>query len=153
MQVTSDKTRPRADSVERTLEVVGDAWTFRVLREAFFGAHRFDEFRRGTGASPNILTDRLKKLVAHGIFEKVRYSDHANRFEYRLTEMGIDLYPLIVLMLQWGDRWLDDGKGPPLTLVHEACGNDLQAELVCAQCDGVVDARAVSWVNNRPGED
>lgn len=149
MQVTSERPRPDADSVERTLEVVGDAWTFRVLREAFFGVRRFDAFRENTGAAPNVLTDRLKKLVHHGVFEKKLYSAHRTRFEYRLTERGLDLYPIVVMMMRWGDRWLDDGGGPPLTLIHERCGSRLEPALRCGACEEPIDARQMSWRGRR----
>ena len=131
--------------MERTLDIIGDAWTFRILREAFFGARRFDAFKQHTGAAPNILTDRLKKLVRNGIFDRVQYSAHANRFEYRLTEKGRDLYPMIVLMMRWGDTWLDDGKGPPLTLIHTPCGYRLDPVLRCDGCGAAIRAQDMTW--------
>jgi DNA-binding HxlR family transcriptional regulator len=97
--------RPAQDSVERALAEVSDRWTFLLLREAFFGVRRFDQFQEAVGASPNILADRLKRLVTHGVFRKVRYSARPPRYEYRLTEKGRDLYPAIVALMQWGDRW------------------------------------------------
>ena len=140
--------RPRVDSVERTLSQVGDAWTFLILREAFFGARRFDAFQKALSAAPNILADRLKKLVGHGILEKHRYQERPPRFEYRLTEKGRDLYPGIVLMMRWGDRWLDQGKGAPLLLVHATCGKVSRPVLVCDRCHEPIDARVMKW---RPG--
>ncbi len=137
--------RPSADSIERTLAIAGDAWTFRILREAFFGVRRFDGFKKNTGAAPNILTDRLKKLVANGIFEKVQYSSHATRFEYRLTEKGLDLYPMIVLMMRWGDRWLDDGGGPPIRLIHKSCGQVCSPTLTCDHCGEPITAQNMEW--------
>lgn len=137
--------RPPHDSVERALDQVGDRWTFLVLREAFFGVRRFDEFLGNTGISPAVLTDRLKKLVEHDVLAKQPYGSHPNRFEYRLTEKGLDLYPMIVLLMRWGDRWLDDGDGPPITLHHRTCGNDLRPTLPCEHCGEELRARDVGW--------
>jgi DNA-binding HxlR family transcriptional regulator len=144
----STRARPPVDSVERTLSQVGDAWTFLILREAFFGVRRFDGFQKTLSAAPNILTDRLKKLVANGILAKRQYQERPPRFEYRLTEKGRDLYPGIVLMMRWGDRWLDEGKGTPLLLVHQPCGKVSRPVLVCDRCHERVDVRAMTW---RPG--
>lgn len=140
--------RPKTDSVERTLDVVGDRWSFLILREAFFGVRRFDEFRQNTGVAPNILTARLKKLVDHGVFRRARYSGHANRYEYRLTDKGLDLYPMIVLMMRWGDKWLSGPEGPPLTLIHKPCGHVLDAPLRCDACGAAVDAHDMDWKAN-----
>jgi len=137
--------RPRVDSVERTLSQVGDSWSFLVLRESFFGAKRFDDFQKGLNAAPNILSNRLKKLVGHGLLDRVPYSQHARRFEYQLTEKGRDLYPAIALLMQWGDRWLDEGKGAPLELVHQSCGMVIHPTLKCEHCDEPLTAKNVSW--------
>jgi DNA-binding HxlR family transcriptional regulator len=138
------RARPAEDSVERALDQIGDRWTFLILREAFFGVRRFDELRRNTGASPAVLTDRLKHLVANDVLTKVRYGNHPNRFDYHLTDKGRDLYPMIVLLLQWGDRWLTDGAQPPVVLTHE-CGTDGPFILRCAGCDEPVEARTTDW--------
>jgi len=116
-----------------------------VLREAFFGVRRFDEFQRNLSVAPTILTDRLKKMVSHGVLEKVMYCGRPLRFEYRLTDKGLDLYPAIVLMMRWADRWLDAGKGPPLLLVHGTCGKVSHPVLVCDHCDDPVAARDMRW--------
>lgn len=140
--------RPRVDSIERVLSQVGDAWTFLILREAFFGVRRFDQFQTTLAAAPNILTDRLKKLVANGLLQRHQYLERPPRFEYGLTEKGVDLYPAIVLLMRWGDRWLDEGKGPPLLLMHRPCGKVSQPVLVCDQCAEPVNARDMDW---KPG--
>lgn len=137
--------RPKIDSVERTLSQVGDTWSFLVLREAFFGAKRFDDFQKGLDAAPNILSNRLKKMVGHGLLERVPYSQHARRFEYHLTEKGRDLYPAIVLLMQWGDRWLDEGRGAPLELVHKPCGTVTHPVLTCEHCAEPLTAKNVDW--------
>jgi len=128
----SDTNRPC--SVARTLEVLGDRWTFLILREVFFGVHRFDAFQKSLGIARNILTDRLKSLVREDILERRPYQENPPRYEYRLTERGRDLYGLILGIIRWGDRWLDKGAGPPLLLHHEACKHDLTPVLVCDHC-------------------
>lgn len=140
--------RPDIDSVERALSEVGDSWSFLILREAFFGARRFDEFASSLKAATNILSNRLKRLVEYGILDKVQYGSHSRRFEYRLTDKGRDLYPAIMLLMRWGDRWLDGGQGAPLELVHEPCGHVLKPELRCEHCARPIAAGDVSW---RPG--
>lgn len=147
MQVTKRK-RGNPCSVERMLSQAGDAWTFLILREAFFGAQRFDQFQSQLAAAPNILTDRLKKLVVHDLLEKRPYQKRPPRFEYRLTEKGIDLYPAIVLLMRWGDRWLDEGKGAPLLLVHRKCGKVSRPRLVCDCCGKPISAHDMDW---KPG--
>src|ERR671919_3186160 len=99
-------------SVARTLEVIGDRWTILILRDAFYGVRRFDDLRRGLGVARNILTDRLSKLVEHGVLERVPYQDPPPRFEYRLTEKGRDLWHVVTAVRQWGDRWAAP-DGPP----------------------------------------
>lgn len=137
--------RPSVCSIERVLAQTGDAWTFLILREAFFGVSRFDGFQKSLAAAPNILTDRLKKLVTHGLLEKRPYQERPQRFEYRLTEKGIDLYPAIVLIMRWGDRWLDAGEGAPLLLVHRSCGKVSRPVLVCDRCAEPIAARDMNW--------
>jgi DNA-binding HxlR family transcriptional regulator len=137
--------RPPVDSVERALDQISDRWSFLLLREAYFGVRRFDQFQEALGASPNILADRLKKLVAIGVFERVRYSERPPRDEYRLTEKGRDLYPAIVALMRWGDRWLNEASEPPLSLVHATCGKVSRPRMVCDCCGEPVAARDMSW--------
>lgn len=153
MQVTNSgpdpsRSRPEVDSVERALAQVGDAWTFLILREAFFGARRFDAIQKQLGAAPTVVTDRLKKLVAHGILERRQYATRPPRYEYRLTEKGLDLYPAIVLIMRWGDRWLDGGEGAPLELIHKLCGTHTRPKLVCDGCGVEIAVHDMDW---RPG--
>jgi len=128
-------------SVARTLSVVGDRWTLLILREAFIGTRRFDEFRSRTGAARHLVAERLNHLVDHGVMERRQYSDRPPRHEYRLTAKGRDLYPVIVALMTWGDRWMDDGDGPPATLTHRACGTTATPALVCAGCGEPIDSR------------
>ncbi len=133
-------------SVAKTLAVVGDRWSMLVLREAFLRTRRFDDFQRNTGAPRPVLAERLKKLVDDGVLERRPYGNHPDRYEYRLTEMGRDLYPVIVSLLRFGDRWLLDGDDPPLELQHE-CGAVGHPELACPACGEWVDARDMSVVD------
>src|SRR6476659_10471164 len=90
-------------SVARSLEVVGERWTLLVLRDAFLGIRRFDDFQRSLGVARNVLQNRLERLVEHGILERARYQERPERFEYRLTEKGLDLWPVIVSLISFGD--------------------------------------------------
>lgn len=126
-------------SVARAMEVVGERWTFLVLREAFSGVRRFEDMQRDLGIARNVLTDRLGRLVEHGVLERRPYQDRPVRHEYRLTAMGLDLYPALVGLLQWGDRWLSERS--PLELVHRSCGHATTLELCCAACGEEVTAR------------
>jgi DNA-binding HxlR family transcriptional regulator len=128
-------------SVARALAVVGDRWTLLVLRDAFLGVRRFDQFQRDLGTTRHRLADRLRKLVEHGILERVRYQERPARFEYRLTEKGRDLYPVVVSLTRWGDRWMAGEDGPPLELVHRNCGRRTMPALACPECGEPVGAR------------
>jgi DNA-binding HxlR family transcriptional regulator len=135
-------------SVARTLAVVGDRWTLLILRDAFLGIRRFEDFRADLGTTRHRLADRLKKLVDHGVLARVRYQSRPPRFEYRLTEKGRDLYPLIVSMTRWGDRWMAGKEGPPVELVHRGCGRVIVPALACPDCGAPVGARDMEA---RPG--
>jgi DNA-binding HxlR family transcriptional regulator len=121
-------------SVARALSVVGDRWSMLVLREAFMRTRRFDDFQARTGAPRPVLAERLKTLVEHGVFERRRYSEHPDRYEYRLTPKGLDLYPVVVSLLRWGDRWMTEARQPPVTLKHRDCGETIHPELACPSC-------------------
>ena len=127
-------------SVARTLSVVGDRWTLLVLRDAFLGVRRFEDFR-AVGLTRHRLADRLKKLVAAGVLERVRYQERPPRFEYRLTEKGRDLYPVLVSLVRWGDRWMAGEAGPPVELIHRGCGHVVMPVLACPYCAEPVTAR------------
>jgi DNA-binding HxlR family transcriptional regulator len=124
-------------SIERTLEVIGDRWTMLILRDSFRGVRRFEAFQRDLGIARNLLTDRLGKLVDHGVLQKQQYQDHPPRYEYRLTPRGVDLSPALVALMRWGDKWLADGE-PPVSLLHERCGEPLDQAFVCWHCDETV---------------
>ena len=128
-------------SVAQTLEIIGERWAMLLLREAFLGTRRFEDLQRNIGCARNILSDRLHKLVANEILERRPYQDRPPRFEYRLTEKGIELYPILVTLMQWGDRHLANEQGPALVLEHKACGHETQPELVCSHCGERLNAR------------
>jgi DNA-binding HxlR family transcriptional regulator len=137
-------------SVARTLSVVGERWTMLILREAFLGRHRFDEFQQGTGIARNILSSRLRDLVRDGILDRVRSNGDNGRIEYRLTKKGLDLYPVIAAMMRWGDTWLSDESGPPMTLIHRSCGAKTSLELVCSHCGENIVAREMVVIPRHP---
>ena len=135
-------------SVAGTLAVIGEKWSLLVLREAFFGVRRFADFQRILGAPKAVLTDRLTTLVASGVLARVPYQAEGERqrHEYRLTDKGRDLYPTLVALMQWGDRYLAEGGVPPLALEHRDCGADVRVELACAaghRVEGPRNVRAV----------
>ncbi|KFU77061.1 DNA-binding transcriptional regulator, HxlR family [Amycolatopsis lurida] len=131
-------------SIARTMDLLGDWWTPLVLREAFYGIRRFDEFQQQLGIARNTLADRLRRLVAEGLLEKRAYQADPVRYDYVLTEKGSDFYGVLAAMSRWGDRWLSGDDGPPITLHHETCGHDTHAEVVCAHC-----ARPLTAENTR----
>jgi DNA-binding HxlR family transcriptional regulator len=134
--------QPRPCSVARTLEIVGEKWALLAVREVFLGNRRFDEMVRKIGAPRDTLTARLKSLVAAGVLERQPVSEHPPRFEYRLTQAGLDLYPVIVSLMAWGDRYLAHGEQPPMVLTHH-CGHALGSVTVCSSCGEAVLARDV----------
>lgn len=116
------------------MDLLGDWWTPLVLREAFYGIRRFDEFQNELGIARNTLNDRLRRLVNEGLLEKRLYQTEPRRYDYVLTDKGRDFFGVLAAMSRWGDRWLADEEGAPVTFHHEACGQDTHAEVVCAGC-------------------
>jgi len=120
--------------LDRAFQVLGDRWTSHVIASAFMGRRRFNDIQNALGVAPNILSDRLSRLVDLGVLRKVLYQERPERWEYRLTDEGRDLYPLIAELNDWGDRWLSTEKGPPLITYHRTCGHVLEPKLTCDQC-------------------
>ena len=120
-------------TVQRTLDLIGEKWSLLVLRDAMNGVRRFDDFRRHMGLSEAVLADRLRKLVAAGVLETVPYREagHRTRHEYRLTGKGWELWPVMIALKQWGDRYTADAEGPPLEVLHRDCGEPVEAVVVC----------------------
>jgi DNA-binding HxlR family transcriptional regulator len=130
-------------SVARTLSVVGDRWTLLVVRDVFLGLRRFDDLQRNLGVTRHLLADRLRRLVDEGILERVPYQDRPVRYEYRLTEKGIELHPVLLSLVKWGDRWMAGPDGPPMRYVHRTCGNTIMPTHHCPACGDPVQARDI----------
>jgi DNA-binding HxlR family transcriptional regulator len=137
-----DALRLPACSIGRAMEILGERWTLLILRECFYGVRRYSVMQRNLGIARNILSARLQLLVRSGVLERSRYQDEPARFEYRLTGMGLDLYPAVVSIMRWGDRHLRD-DGAPVVLRH-SCGHPADPMLVCTHCRAELDPRAVT---------
>jgi DNA-binding HxlR family transcriptional regulator len=135
-------------SIARALSVVGDRWTMMIVRDVFLGIRRFDAMQQDLGLTPHRLSHRLSKLVRAGILARVEYEKRPRRFGYRLTEKGIDLFPLIVVLNTWGDRWMAGRAGAPIELVHRNCGHAIEPALTCPGCNEKILPREMSL---RPG--
>jgi DNA-binding HxlR family transcriptional regulator len=136
-------TRSRECSVARALTVIGDRWSYQIIRAAFFNVRRFDEFQQALAIARNILAARLQLLVDEGVFERRLYQERPERYEYVLTRKGRDFYPSCLMLIAWGDRWRSGGRGPPLDLRHKGCGKVFTPQLVCAACNDPIRARDV----------
>ena len=147
--MAAETAEPRDCSIARTLEVVGEKWALLAIREVFLGNRRFDEMVRRTGAPRDTMAARLKTLVDSGILERRQYSAHPNRFEYRLTPAGLDLYPVIISLLRWGDQHLAGADGPPLLLEHHG-DHRLVPHLACETCQEMVEPRDVKPIATKP---
>ncbi|MBY8860215.1 helix-turn-helix transcriptional regulator [Nocardia sp. CA2R105] len=122
-------------SIARTMDLLGDRWTPLVLREAFYGIRRFDDFQQQLGIARNTLSDRLRRLVDEGLLDKRPYHCDPVWYEYVLTEKGADFWSVLLTINRWGDRWLAGAEGAPITVHHTACGHDTQVKVVCEHCD------------------
>lgn len=130
-------------SVAGSLALIGERWTLLLIRDAFMGARRFEDFQRSLGVARNILTARLNRLVEEGLFRRVRYQEHPDRYEYRLTEKGIDLWPVIITLMKWGDRHLYPGR-EPVVLSHKQCGGTINDRRICERCGTELGPRDVA---------
>ncbi|BAN28182.1 winged helix-turn-helix transcriptional regulator [Caballeronia insecticola] len=132
-------------SIARTLDEVGEWWTLLIVRECTQGTTRFDEFQKELGIARNVLTVRLERLIELGIIERYPLPERANTFGYRLTEKGDDLYPVLIAMMQWGDRWLARNGKPPVTLVDHANGQALKPVAVQTKSGKALSFRDVRF--------
>jgi DNA-binding HxlR family transcriptional regulator len=135
-------------SVARSVAVIGDRWTLMILRDLFLGVRRFEDFQKRLGISRAIIADRLKLLVEEGVLRREAYQVQPVRHEYRLTEKGLALHPVIMAVVHWGDTYYAGAGGPPLIHRHKACGCDFSPVTTCSECGGAVTARDVEV---RPG--
>ncbi len=133
-------------TIGAAVQMIGEKWTFLVLREAFNGVRRFDDMQRRTRAPRQILSDRLSRLVGEGVLRKVPYQERGqrSRHEYRLTEKGMDLFPLMAALLEWGDKHAAVDGGPPVVLTHRDCGAPVRLEVTCARGHVLGSARDVT---------
>ena len=134
-------------SIARSLEVVGERWSLLIVRDAFLGVRRFDDFQRDLGIARNVLQARLELLIEEGVLEKWPYQEHPARYEYRLTEKGADLWPVIFGLMRWGDRYAY-ADGPPVVVEHRGCGGAVDEHRVCTKCGCPLEA---GDVKARPG--
>ena len=130
-------------SVARALSIFGDRWTLLILRDCFIGIKRFDKFQKSLGLTRHRLADRLTKLVDHEILRKVPYQEKPLRYEYKLTQKGVELYPVLMTLAKWGDNWMDNGDGPPLEYTHTKCQHKMTVELCCSECGEEINPREV----------
>ncbi|WP_130802529.1 winged helix-turn-helix transcriptional regulator [Acinetobacter ihumii] len=130
-------------SIARTSSIIGDRWTMLILRNSFMGIRRFDDFQANLGVTRHVLSERLKRLVDHGILVKTPYVDRQERFEYRLTEKGLELYPVLLSMANWADKWMDQGIGAPMLYQHKSCGKVFKPVLICSECGEPISAKQV----------
>jgi len=129
-------------SVARSLELIGERWSLLVIREVFYGRRRFSEMQRTLGVARNVLSNRLERLVDAGILERRPYSERPERYEYFLTEKGLDLWPTLVALMFWGDKHMPTEEGPPAKLVHKGdCGGPVNDRRTCERCGKELEVR------------
>jgi DNA-binding HxlR family transcriptional regulator len=128
-------------SIAKALEVVGERWSLLIVRDVMNGRRRFDELQEGLGIARNVLSARLQRLVDEDILERRPYQTAPDRYEYFLTEKGLDLWPALVALLGWGDRHSPAPNGPPMLIVHKECGGPVNDRGVCESCGKLLHAR------------
>jgi DNA-binding HxlR family transcriptional regulator len=128
-------------SVARTLEVLGERWTLLIIRDVFNRKRRFEQIQSNLGIARNVLSARLQWLVDEGILEKRAYEHRPPRFEYFLTEKGLDLWPVMISLVAWGDKHLSDAGGPPIVIRHKECDGPVDSRGICERCGERLGAR------------
>jgi DNA-binding HxlR family transcriptional regulator len=130
-------------AIARSTAVVGERWVWVVMREAFMGTRRFEDFQRSLGLARNVLTDKLNALVENGIMQREPYAEHPTRtlYSYRLTDKGKALYPVYLALMVWGNEWTDLPAGSPIQIVHDSCGEVTRPTVTCSECGEELDAR------------
>lgn len=128
--------------IARSTAVLGDRWTLLIIRNAFMRTRRFDDFQKQLGITRHLLSDRLNRLVEKNILVKKLYQEAPKRYEYRLTEAGLALYPVILALTKWGNTWLnEENSHPPLQFIHKPCGHKTDPQIVCSECGEELYAR------------
>ena len=138
-------------SIARSLELIGERWTLLIVRDIFRRKRRFDDIQQSLGVARNVLANRLDRLVEQGIVEKRLYQERPPRYEYFLTEKGIDLWPVLASLIKWGDKHEPGEHGPPAILHHKNCGGGISDHFICEDCGEQVWARDV-YVEPTPVE-
>jgi DNA-binding HxlR family transcriptional regulator len=141
-------------SIAGALELVGERWTLLIVRDLFLGVRRFDDLQRDLGIARNVLRDRLNRLVEEGIVRRRRYQERPERFEYVLTDKGVDLWPVLHSVMSWGDRYAAPEAGPATVVEHRGCGGRIDDRRVCEACGtpvGPHDVKARPGPGARPG--
>jgi DNA-binding HxlR family transcriptional regulator len=131
----------QACSIAGALEVVGERWSLLIVRDVMLGLHRFDELQGHLGIARNVLQARLTRLIDEGVLERRLYQERPQRYEYRLTDKGLDLWPMIVALMKWGDRYAPPEGGPAVLIEHRGCGGSIDAHGVCEACGARLTAR------------
>jgi len=134
-------------SIARALELIGERWSLLIVRDCLRGYGRFDQFQASLGIASNVLSNRLERLVEVGIIERVRYQQRPDRYEYRLTEMGLELRVALIALMHWGDRHLAPA-GAPVLVEHAGCGGEVTTRLACSECGAVLEP---ADIQTRPG--
>ena len=128
-------------SIARSLELIGERWTLLIIRDIFRRTRRFDELQRNLGIARNVLANRLDRMVDEDILVKRQYQERPPRYEYLLTEKGIDLWPVLVSLVKWGDKHEPGADGPPVIVRHKECGGEIDDHFTCEECGARLWAR------------
>ncbi|MGD9737137.1 MAG: winged helix-turn-helix transcriptional regulator [Solirubrobacterales bacterium] len=128
-------------SIAKSLEVIGERWSLLIVRDVMQGNRRFGELQRSLGVARNVLSARLQRLIDEDILERRAYQESPPRYEYFLTEKGLDLWPALIALLHWGDRYSSGPDGPPALIVHKECGGEVSDRGICERCGEVLHAR------------
>jgi DNA-binding HxlR family transcriptional regulator len=131
-------------TIARSVDAIGDPWIIMIMKELFLGQRRFDDIQTYTGISPHLLSVRMRKLEKAGIVQRRAYQQRPTRHEYRLTEKGIYLWPILIALKDWSARWGKWPDGEPLKIRHKACGHLTSLKIVCSHCDEPINARDVT---------
>lgn len=129
--------------IARSLSIFGDRWTLLIIRNSFLRTRRFDDFQKQLGITRHLLAERLSRLVENQIFDKVLYQEAPKRYEYRLTERGRALHPIILSLTNWGNDWLNDGSFSKLEYVHSTCGKKTRPTMACSECGEALTTKDV----------
>jgi DNA-binding HxlR family transcriptional regulator len=133
-------------SVAKALEVIGERWSLLIVRSVMHGNRRFGEMQESLGIARNVLSARLQRLIDEDILERRAYQESPPRFEYFLTQKGLDLWPALIALLNWGDRYSPDPEGPRRLIVHKQCGGTVSERGICESCGKLLTARDAKQV-------